>query len=131
MENREGLSEFRVETDEPRNGITVVSVSGELDLATASQLRAPLLAAVNQRPDSRVAVDLTNCAFIDSQGIATLLEAYRILAGEGPSEQTERLVVAAESEGVVRTLELTGIGRWIPLVRDRESAVQRLAGSGS
>ncbi|MDX6632279.1 MAG: hypothetical protein QOG26_284, partial [Solirubrobacterales bacterium] len=42
-----------------------------------------------------------------------------------------RLVVAAEHHPVIRTLELVGIDRWIPIVPDRAEALRRLNVAGS
>jgi anti-anti-sigma factor len=53
--------------------VPVVSLTGELDMATAPQLEE----AVERAPaGSRVIVDLSELAFIDSSGIRALLQVY-------------------------------------------------------
>jgi anti-anti-sigma factor len=53
---------------------TVVSVIGEVDLATAPQLRDCLEAVLASRP-AAVTVDMARLDFIDSVGLTVLIEA--------------------------------------------------------
>ena len=55
-----------------RNGVVVVRVAGELDLANAPQLQEVLRTC-----HGPTVVDCTDLTFIDSSGIATLVEAHR------------------------------------------------------
>lgn len=58
----------------------VVSVVGEVDLATAPRFRSELLggaAAVAAGEHTGLAVDLTDCALIDSVGLGVLVGAAR------------------------------------------------------
>ena len=66
---------MNVETKEV-DGRLVVSVSGEVDVHTAPDLRAELqrLAAQGER---EIAVDLEGVDFIDSTGLGVLLGAHR------------------------------------------------------
>ena len=54
---------------------TVVGVTGELDVATASTMRDILLGLLNRGVDSLV-VDLRGVTFIDSTGVGSLLRVY-------------------------------------------------------
>ena len=77
-------------------GILIEAV-GEVDLTTAPLLREPLMAAVNSGEKLPVIVDLSRVDFIDSAGLALLVEA---LSPEGrslsvlltPSRQPERVL---------------------------------------
>jgi anti-sigma B factor antagonist len=88
--------------------VAVVRASGELDLATASQLvRAIGLAADGPHP--RVLVDLSALEFCDSAGLRALLGAAREVEA-----RAGRLVVAVEPGGVVaRLLELAGLTEFL------------------
>ena len=55
---------------------------GEFDLAVASEVRADLMAAIAQN-DAHLLVDCRGLTFIDSTGIAVLLEVNRELEGAG------------------------------------------------
>ena len=60
---------------------TVLKVVGELDLTTVSMLREPLLTQVaNSKND--VIVDVRSVDFIDSAGLALLVEARKRLVAE-------------------------------------------------
>ncbi len=60
----------------------VIAVDGELDLTTVGQLRDTLLEHANQQQGDRVIVDLTKVEFIDSAGLALLVEARKRLAAD-------------------------------------------------
>ena len=60
-------------------GVMIQAV-GEVDLTTAPHLRAPLLDAVTNGDGNAVIVDLTQVDFIDSAGLALLVEARKKLA---------------------------------------------------
>ena len=62
---------------------TVVEAQGEVDLTTASQLRGPLMEATGAGSSGAVIVDLKQVDFIDSAGLALLVEARKRLAPEG------------------------------------------------
>jgi len=78
----------------------VIEVVGEVDLTTVSLLREPLLSQVTKSPASNVVVDLTRVDFIDSAGLALLVEARKRLATDGrslylviaPGRQPERVL---------------------------------------
>jgi anti-sigma B factor antagonist len=108
-----------VEAVADRANACVVTVTGELDLSTIPLLEKDLLGEAGS--DEDVIVDLTGVSFIDSSGIALLIEAFR--AGRGSTRLLT--VVAAESQ-VDRVFQLAGIDRVLPLFRDRGSAIEAL-----
>jgi anti-sigma B factor antagonist len=79
---------------------TVIEAVGEVDLTTAAQLREALLAAVGTSAQSSIIVDLSKVDFIDSAGLALLVEARKRLSPEGrtlsillsPGRQPERVL---------------------------------------
>ena len=103
--------------------IRVVSVSGELDQATAPSLRTELTTALDG--DGAVIVNLRECSFIDSTGLSLLIEAQRHLA-----DGARRFAVCCPDDEVRRLLELTGIDRAIALYETRDDAVAALANGG-
>jgi anti-sigma B factor antagonist len=81
----------------------VAHVQGEVDLATAPELRS-ILAEI--APDEGVVIiDLTDVAFLDSSGLSVLVEVHQHLANDGVS--TLRLVVTRPT--MHRLLEATGL----------------------
>jgi anti-sigma B factor antagonist len=55
---------------------TVISVTGDLDVMTAPQLRDRLIEVIDAGTVD-VFVDLTNCSFIDSSGLSSLVSALK------------------------------------------------------
>ncbi len=79
----------------------VVSLTGELDLATAEIFERHLREAEAMRP-SRVIVDLTGLGFMDSTGLQTLLRAR-----ERANETEHELTLRRGPHQVHRVFELT------------------------
>ncbi len=85
---------------------TVVEVGGEVDVATAPQLRACLHQAIDAG-SRRLVVDLRQASFIDSEGLGVLVGARRRLLAHAGHDGSVQLVCA---EGLVlRVLRLTGL----------------------
>src|SRR5579862_7286986 len=93
--------EFRVERVSEAPDRSRVAVSGDLDLDSAPQLGAALLAASG----AVVEVDLARVTFIDSQGVNALVQARRRLEARGA-----QLVCTGASARVRRLLELLQLG---------------------
>lgn len=79
------------------DGATVVSVQGEVDLASADELRDVLHEALGTSPE--VTVDLTELTFIDSSGLSALVDAHRhardvggVLVLRNPTPMLRRLL---------------------------------------
>lgn len=61
--------------------IKVVAVSGEVDLSTSPQVRDALLDCI--LGGGSVVVDLSQVAYIDSSGVASLVEAFQNAKSRG------------------------------------------------
>lgn len=59
----------------------VVVLGGEVDLSWSAQVRREVLDALTRAP--RVAVDLSAVTYIDSSGIAALVEGFQNARGKG------------------------------------------------
>jgi anti-sigma B factor antagonist len=113
-------SPLAVET-QMKEGVHVFGVAGELDLNTVPKLREPLERAIEGGADA-VMVDLTDCEFIDSTGIALLVWAWQtIVPGNGGG-----LALCCPNAQVRRLLELTGVIETISIHREREAAIASL-----
>jgi anti-sigma B factor antagonist len=101
------------DSDIPRAGLSVtvqrdsgpvqVVAAGEIDMSTAGQMRDSLVAAWNEHP-SAVVVDLAAVTFMDSSGIAALVEARNRAVEAGGS-----LTVVNPQPMVRRVLAVTGL----------------------
>ena len=100
----------------PNDKAVRIAVAGEIDLATAPQLKAVLLAAIEQlTPPRAVKVDLTEVTFMDARGISVLLavrEAAR-RRGVGFTVQNPQGIVLRifEIVGLTETLLLAPVPR--------------------
>ena len=83
----------------------VLTFDGELDLATAPELRAAVADLLGQGV-RRIELDLHACTFLDSSGMGALLWAERRLQAAGGG-----LVIAGAHGAVARTLEVSGVRR--------------------
>ena len=94
-----------------REGAAVLEVSGELDIATVTPLRAALDDALSAAPP-RLVVDLTALTFIDSTGCRELVRAAK--RGRAAGSPVE-LVVPTANAGVRRVLEVMQFGALLPV----------------
>jgi anti-sigma B factor antagonist len=85
------------------NGDSVVVLSGELDMATAPELTGVLVTIIEDGPQE-VVLDLSGLSFIDSSGIAALVDSQQRL-----SEQKRRLSIHGAQPGAVRVFEIAGL----------------------
>jgi len=104
------------ETIEPLRRI--VAIRGELDLQSGQAAHRVLKMAA---PDERtLVIDLTQCTFIDSSGLAALIEASRI---RGPERSP--VIVCEPGGAIAQLISLTGVDRIFRVVAslaDAESA---------
>jgi anti-sigma B factor antagonist len=103
-------------TDE--EGVRVIEVRGELDIASAPKLEDELEMALEQA-HGPIVIDLTELAFMDSTGLRTLIMGQR-RAGD---KQRAFAVARRPGEFVARVFELSGADRAFSLYDARTTAV--------
>lgn len=112
------MQEFVV--DVARTGAcSIVTVVGELDIATAPQLVAALEGAVNG-DSPQLVVDLLGTTFIDSTGLTTLFRAHKRLETEGSAAFS--IVVGPDNMEVRRVVELMGFDEVFTIHESRAAA---------
>jgi len=57
--------------------ITIFDISGHIDLSTSPELRKALLHEIHERRRARVVVNLTAVGYMDSSGLASLIEGLK------------------------------------------------------
>ncbi len=85
-------------------GVIVVALEGDVDLESSPQAREVLLASVGESP--KVLVDLSGVHYIDSSGVATLVEALQTAR-----KKQGELALAAVSESARRVFELARLDK--------------------
>lgn len=94
-----------VHRDTDGDGRHLLAAEGELDIATAEQLRRQLAALPVGEP---VVLDLADITFIDSTGLALLLSASQAARENGAT-----LMLRHPSMAVRRLIALTGVGEML------------------
>ena len=95
----ERVAEFTLARSESEDGLTTIIVAGEVDLATAPELRDVLLETTGD-----VAVDLAQVVFMDSTGLSALIAGRKHVIGAGHA-----FSVRNESDVIAHTMKLTGV----------------------
>lgn len=87
-----------------RDGVVVIAISGDVDLDSSPKVRDVLLDCVgSKRP---VLVDMSGVSYIDSSGVASLVEAHQS-ARKGKSS----FALADVSQSAMRVLELARLDK--------------------
>ncbi len=105
-------------------GVRTIFVRGELDLSTAPELEGPLERTL-EGDEGSVIIDLSQCEFIDSTGIALIVRAWQRLHS---GENGRALVVCSHNDQVRRVLEITGLELSIPIHTTRDEALAAVVG---
>lgn len=113
---------FQVSSEQIDGGIRAFTVCGELDMSTAPELERGLEEALAD-PDASIVIDLSECEFIDSTGIALIVRTWQQL-----SERERRLALASSNQQVRRLLKITGVEGSIPMHDGRDAALAELRG---
>jgi anti-sigma B factor antagonist len=92
---------FVAATEHLETGEPVVSVMGEVDLATAPALEQTLLAVAKDRA-GQVIVDLSGCSFLDSSGLRALLATR-----EGREHSTGQPAVVLSNPNLMKVFQIT------------------------
>lgn len=102
------------------SGIPVLLLEGEVDLYQSPELRAVLQDYVKARTPA-LALDLTDVPYIDSSGLATIVEYVR-----SAQEFGGRIVLLGLSVRVKTIFDLVRLGEILPIVATRDDAHARL-----
>jgi anti-sigma B factor antagonist len=101
----------------------VVALRGEHDIATADRLAKRFDEIFAQ--GTKIVVDLSDADFIDSSTIRVILQAYR--HAEETHGDKVVLVVPPANLTLQKLLEVSGLGRILPVFADRQRALTALA----
>jgi len=86
------------------SGESILMLTGEIDMATAGQLRDAMDGALSNS-GGRVVLDFAGVTFCDSQGLSALIAVNRTAKAAG-----SRLVLVNLGEFMKRLLDITGLG---------------------
>jgi len=122
-----GPAPFQASASALDGGVRLLEIHGELDLSTATQLEGPLEEAV-AADDASVLIDLADCQFIDSTGIALIVRAWQRVDAAAGNGGKGGLVLCCQNEQVRRVLEVTGLEHSLRVFETRDAALAALRG---
>ena len=98
------------------NGASVISLTGDVDLQTSPQVRTKLLETLEK--SKRVVVDLSAVNYIDSSGVASLVEAFQVSRKKNAS-----FSLASVSSAAMRVLSLARLDKVFTIHPSVEAAL--------
>jgi anti-sigma B factor antagonist len=110
---------FEIVATPLRQGLALLLLRGELDLAAAASLRSQ----VDSVAGMGLIIDLREVTFVDSSALRELLHARDALERRGG-----RLVLSGVPSAVQRLLELTGTAELFDTAPTRAQAIRRFTG---
>jgi anti-sigma B factor antagonist len=112
---------FKIKSQEKDN-IGIVHVEGEIDMFTSPNLRDKLVALFKQGVKA-IVVDLSLVSFMDSSGIATLVEGL-----QWSRKKNKAFVLTGLGTNVMNALCLTKLDQVFSIEIDTDTAVKGLNG---
>ncbi len=109
---------MNVATRSNNNGATILDVAGHIDLGTSPALRKTMLECL--KGTERLAVNLAAVKYIDSSGIASLLEVLK-----EARNKSKAFVLFGLTVGVREVLQLTRLTGVFEIYDDEEKACGR------
>jgi len=103
------------------NGVHIFKIDGDIDMKNSRQLREKLQTALKGRPKAML-IDLSACPYIDSSGIATLVEALQNLRS-----WSGKMAIARPSQRVKDIFEIAHLDGIFPMFGTLEEARTSLA----
>ncbi len=97
-------------------GITIVDVVGQIDIGSSPALRKTLLDSL--KATKHVAINLSAVKYIDSSGIASMLEVLK-----AARDSEKRLVLFGLTGAVLQVLQLTRLTRVFEICETEEQAL--------
>jgi anti-sigma B factor antagonist len=98
--------------------ITIFDISGDIDLSTSPELRKPLLRELRELRTPRVVLNLKAVRYIDSSGVASLVEGLKAARDVGA-----RFILFGLNTTVREVLQLSKLVRIFEICESEEQAV--------
>lgn len=110
-------SDSIVEVHTPQTGVVVITPRSDVDLSRSPELRNALREANDRKPD-RLIVDLEQVGYMDSSGLATLVEAMRTSKSSGSP-----LILANMNKKVLAIFEIARLDQFFTIVSSVDEAL--------
>ncbi len=100
------------------DNITIFDITGDIDLATSPELRKALLRELRELRMPRVVLNLKSVRYIDSSGVASLVEGLKASRDVG-----SRLVLFGLNRTVREVLQLSKLVKIFEIYEDEAQSV--------
>ena len=110
-------NEMQIDVDR-RDDLVVASPVGEIDLARSPSLRSRLGELLGEKP-ARLIIDLSKVPYMDSSGVATLVEALQVSRSKNST-----LVLAGMQDRVRSVFEIARLDTVFTIVADTATAIR-------
>ncbi len=102
-----------------RGDIYIIDVRGEIDLYSSTMLRKYIFTTVKQQHPQTLIIELSKVTYIDSSGIATLVEGLKLA-----NEHDTRFKLAGLCPIVLEVFELVRLERVFAIYPTEEEALR-------
>ena len=100
-------------------GAIVLAFSGDIDLQTSPDARKALLGLVGK--GQPILVDLSGVGYIDSSGVASLVECLQSVKKSG-----QKLALVSVSDGALRVLQLARLDKVFTICTTIDEGVEKV-----
>jgi len=103
---------------EDKNGVTVCYITGEIDINTAPQVKKAFDKLVGAKKE-KLLINLKDVSYVDSSGLATLVEILKCLRSYGGKLKLSNLSAKVKS-----LFEITKLEKLFDIANEEEEAVK-------
>lgn len=100
-----------------KNGVAIFRMSGDIDINTSPDVKKSFDDAVNEKKE-KVLINLSDVGYVDSSGLATLVEVLKNLRSYGGKLKLSNL-----SEKVKGLFEITKLDKLFDIEADEDAAI--------
>lgn len=111
---------LEVSTRENQNA-TIVSITGDVDLYSSPEVRKVLI-SLTEKKTKNILVDLSRVSYMDSSGVATLVEGLQLMG-----KYKGKLILFGLEASVKEVFELSRLDKVFEIYSDESSALEHLA----
>lgn len=102
----------------PSQGLVILDLTGDIDLAHSPAMRKALLVEIKEKRIPKVFLNLKNVRYIDSSGIASLVEGLKAARDQG-----SRLILYGLNRTVREVMELSRLQKIFEIYENEEQAL--------
>ena len=100
------------------DSITIFDISGDIDLATSPELRKALLRELRELKTPRVVLNLGSVRYIDSSGVASLVEGLK-----ASRDVSSRFILFGLNRTIREVLQLSKLLKIFEIYENEEQSV--------